>query len=302
MAFTHASISDQSGKTIVVTGANVGLGYETAKALAGAGADIVLACRSEAKARKAIEQIHIAHPHSALHFIPLDLMQLDSVRAFAEAYSSQFSSLDVLINNAGIMCPPYSKTEYGFESQMGANYAGHFLLTGLLLPQLEAAEAARVVSLSSLAHLSGSINFADLHWEKSYSRMKAYQQSKLACLMFALQLQHRLQQNRSSTISVAAHPGISPTELSRHIPRLLYYPFLPMVKMISHSPKQGALPSIMAASEASVQGGQYFGPTGAREFRGPAGPAKIARRAQNETAQLKLWQQTEELLDYRFPV
>lgn len=302
MAFGIADIPDQSDKTIIVTGANAGLGFETAKALAQKGANVVMACRSQDRAEKAMAQIADSFPNANLSFMQLDLTDLDSVRHFADQFIASNSSLDTLINNAGVMGPPYTRTKDGFELQMGANYFGHFLLTGLLLDVLQATPASRIVSLSSLAHLRGAINFKDIHWEKSYSKFKAYQQSKLACLLFALELQRRLDNTAANTMSVAAHPGVSLTELSRHIPKLLYFAFLPTVMMLSHSPDKGALPTLLAATAPNVKGGDYFGPQGINEMRGKPGPARIARRAKNQKVAERLWSISEELTDFEYPL
>jgi NAD(P)-dependent dehydrogenase (short-subunit alcohol dehydrogenase family) len=302
MTFSTANIPNQQGKTIIVTGANAGLGFETAKALASKGATVIMACRSQQRAEEAMTKIRETSPNADLVFLELDLTDLDSVRRFAREFSESYTALDVLINNAGVMGPAYTTTKDGFELQMGANYFGHFLLTGLLFDQLTATPDSRVVSLSSIAHLRGEINFPDLHWEKSYSKFKAYQQSKLACLMFALEFQRRLEAAGASTISVAAHPGVSPTELSRHIPKLLYFAFLPTVMLISHSPQKGALPTLMAATDATVKGGDYYGPQGFNEMRGKPGKAKIARRAKNPEIATRLWAVSEELTGFIYPV
>lgn len=302
MSFTVQDIPNQVGRTIIITGANAGLGYETTLALAAKGANVVMACRSKSNAEQAMAKIEKLVPAAALSFIELDLTDLQSVRTFAAKFGQKHQRLDLLINNAGVMIPPYTQTKDGFELQMGANYFGHFLLTGLLLDLLKNTPDSRVVSLSSLAHINGAINFSDIHWQHSYSKMKAYQQSKLACLMFALELQSRLQNTTSAPISVAAHPGISPTELSRHIPKLVYLAFLPAVKMISHSPSKGALPTLMAATQENVVGGDYYGPSGFREMSGSPAKARIARRARNKDLSSKLWDLSEELtgISYTF--
>ena len=300
MRFTIENITNQQGKVIIITGANAGLGYETVLGFAKKNATVIMACRSVSKAENAKQQILKQVPSADLHFIQLDLTDLDTVKSFAKQFKEKFARLDVLINNAGVMIPPYAQTKNGFELQMGANYFGHFLLTGLLLDVLEKTDASRIVSLSSLAHVAGRINFDDIHWEKSYSKMKAYQQSKLANLMFALELQRRLDQSKSTTISVAAHPGISPTELSRHIPKMMYYVFLPLVSFISHKPDKGALPTLMAATKAGIRGGDYFGPIGYREMKGDAGVARIASHAKNEEVAKKLWQLSEQLTGFEY--
>lgn len=300
MSFTADSMPSQAGKTFIVTGANAGLGYETAKALAQKDATVVLACRSEARAQKAKSKILQSAPNADLHIELVDLTDLDSVKRFSDNFQSRFDNLDVLINNAGVMVPPYTQTGDGFELQMGANYFGHFLLTGLLIDTLKQTENSRIVTLSSLAHLQGSINFEDLHWEKSYSKLKAYQQSKLACLIFTLELQRRLEAAKASTISVAAHPGVSPTELVRYVPNLMVYLLTPMFLLISHKPAKGALPTLLAAVQDGVRGGDYYGPTGYNEMKGKPGTAKIASHAKDEEIAERLWAISEELTRFSY--
>ena len=194
------------------------------------------------------------------------------------------------------MIPPYEKTEDGFELQMGANYFGHFLLTGLLLETIMQTPESRVVSLSSLAHKAGDIHFDNLHWETDYVKMKAYRQSKLACLIFAFELQRRLDKAGSSTLSVAAHPGISNTELGKHIPKLMYLLFRPLASFYIQKPEHGALPTLMAALGTEVKGGDYYGPTGnSQETKGPPGLARSKSKARDEEMGKRLWAVSEEL-------
>lgn len=300
MSFTTENIPDQTGRNFIVTGANAGLGYETALALAKKNATVVLACRSESRAQGAKEKILKVVPQADLHIQLVDLTDLESVKRFAGNFQSNFDKLDVLINNAGVMVPPYTQTKDGFELQMGANYFGHFLLTGLLMDILKQTENSRIVTLSSLAHLQGTINFEDLHWEKSYSKLKAYQQSKLACLIFTLELQRRLEATKADTISVAAHPGVSPTELVRYVPNLMVYLLTPMFLLISHKPAKGALPTLMAAVQDGVRGGDYYGPTGYNEMKGKPGTAKIASHAKDEEIAQRLWAISEDLTGFKY--
>jgi len=300
MSFTIENIPDQTGRNFIVTGANAGLGYETALALAKKNATVILACRSESRAQGAKEKILKAVPQANLHIQLIDLTDLESVKRFAGNFQSNFDKLDVLINNAGVMVPPYIQTKDGFELQMGANYFGHFLLTGLLMDILKQTENSRIVTLSSLAHLQGTINFEDLHWEKSYSKLKAYQQSKLACLIFTLELQRRLEAAKAGPISVAAHPGVSPTELVRYVPNLMVYLLTPMFLLISHKPAKGALPTLMAAVQNGVQGGDYYGPTGYNEMKGKPGTAKIASHAKDEEIAQRLWAISEDLTGFSY--
>ncbi len=221
MSWTLKQAPMQSGRIAVVTGANIGLGYETALALAGKGCAVVLACRSPAKAEAAKATILAQHPKASVECMTLDLGSLKSVRAFAAAYKKRHATLDLLINNAGIMMPPYSLSEDGFESQLAANYLGHFALTGLLLPLITKTPNSRIVSLSSLAHKWSGIRFDDLHATRRYDKRLAYGQSKLACLMFAYELQRRLARAGHTTLSVAAHPGVSSTNLFQHLPKIV---------------------------------------------------------------------------------
>jgi NAD(P)-dependent dehydrogenase (short-subunit alcohol dehydrogenase family) len=290
-------LPQQDGRIFIVTGANTGLGYETTLALAQKGAKVVMACRNLSKAHSAKASIEKEVPTADLDVLEIDLSSLDSVRTFAEAYQSKFDRLDVLINNAGVMMPPYTKTEDGFELQLGANYLGHFLLTGLLLDSILQTPESRIVNLSSLAHRNGNISFGDLHSEQKYSASDAYAQSKLACLMFTFELQRRLEKaGHQSTISTAAHPGIAPTELSRHMPKVLYtvlrYTVAPF---ITHSPREGAKPTVLAAI-GEARGGDYFGPTGYNEFKGKPGKASYTDRSQDEAMANRLWDVSEQLV------
>lgn len=298
--FDITKIPSQKGRIAIVTGANAGLGYETALQLAKLDAKVIMACRNADKAEKAKKAILEKVPNGDLEIMLLDLGKLASVRAFVKAFLAKYQQLDLLINNAGVMIPPFSKTEDGFESQMAANYFGHFLLTGLLLETLNKTPDARIVALSSKAHESGKIDFENLNAEKSYSRMGAYSQSKLACLMFAYELQRKLEAAGDSTISVAAHPGVSDTDLGRHFPKFWYYLLYPIFMMITHKPSNAALPQLMAALQADVKGGDYFGPTGFRGMKGKPGKVEAMPHAHDEAVAKKLWETTEKLVDFKF--
>lgn len=293
--FNIDTIPSQKGRLAIVTGANTGLGFETTLALASKEMKVIMACRSEARAEKAKQQIIEKVPFADLEIMIINLSSLSSVRDFAKHFLRKYEKLDLLINNAGIMVPPYSKTEDGFESQMGANYFGHFLLTGLLMDVIKKTEGSRIVSLSSIAHKNGKINFEDLHWEKEYSAMSAYRQSKLACLIFAGELQRRFEKSGVNTLSVAAHPGVSLTELVRHIPKWLYFPLQPLVSLFTHSPDKGALPTLYAALGAGVSGGDYFGPQGFAEMTGKPGRAKSTPVSHDREIAKQLWDLSEKL-------
>lgn len=299
--FNLSNISSQHGRIAIVTGANVGLGFETALVLAGKGAKVILACRSAEKANKAMADIRQQVPDADLVFLPLDLSDLASVRAFAEQFLSHYSQLDLLINNAGVMMPPYEKTVDGFELQMGANYLGHFLLTSLLLPTLEATNQSRIVNLSSIAHRTGKIHFDDLHFEKRYSKTEAYGQSKLAMLMFSYELSRRLKAQNYSTLSVAAHPGVANTALTRYMPKLMMRLLSPLFGLLVSSPAEGALPQLYAALGEDIVSGDYTGPNGFNEIRGKQA-IKVEPRphALDADVSKRLWEVSETLTGARF--
>lgn len=302
MSFSLDKVPSQKGKTAIVTGANTGLGYETALGLASKECKVVMACRNKDKAEKAMADIRKEVPNADLEFIKLDLNSLKSVREFAKAYAEKHDKLDLLINNAGLMIPPLMRTEEGFESQFGVNHLGHFLLTNLLFPIINKTENVRIVSLSSIAHKSGRIHFDDPNWEKSYSKIDAYNQSKVACLMFAYELQRRLNDSGSNVISVAAHPGVSDTELGRYIPKVLYYVFKPITPLFTHPPKQAAQPTLMAALDENVVGGDYYGPTGFNEMKGEPGKAPSTGYSKKRDEAAKLWELSEKLTAQDFNV
>lgn len=298
--FDIHQIPAQKGRIAIVTGANAGIGYETALALAKKEMKVILACRNPEKAAAASEKIRLQVSQADLEILRLDLSKLSSVREFADMYLKKYGRLDLLINNAGIMVPPYSRTEDGFESQMGTNYFGHFLLTGLLLDQLNETPNARIVTLSSSAHKYFGINFKDLHWEKNYNALRAYGQSKLACLIYARELQHRLENAGFSTLSLAAHPGASNTDLPRYFPKTLYKTFLPVVSGLLNSPENAALPTLMAAFSKEVKGGEYFGPQGFMELYGPPGHAKTNILSRQQKHAPQLWELSEKLTGVRY--
>ncbi len=284
----------QSGRVAVVTGANVGLGLETAKALASKGATVVLACRNLEKASAAKATILSESPKAQVQCMALDLSDLKSVRAFASAFSAQFNRLDLLINNAGIMMPPYALTVDGFESQLAANYLGHFALTGHLLSMLNATPGARVVSLSSLAHRWSGVRFDDLQFSKRHDKRLAYGQSKHACLMFAYELQRRLARAGASTLSVAAHPGVSATNLFQHMPAIVGM-LTPVTALVFNSASGGAQPTLYAALGEDIDGGDYCGPSSAWQMRGA--PIKVGsnRASRDPLAAARLWAVSEQL-------
>ncbi len=285
--FTDADVPVLEGKTFLVTGANTGIGLETARVLAERGARVLLGCRSADKAEAAINSIRETAPDAPLEHIPLDLGNLDSVRD-AAALVGQEVQLDGLINNAGIMMPPLERTAQGYESQFGVNHLGPFALTGLLLPLLMSTENARVVNTSSVAHRGGDIHFSDINADRSYNRARRYGQSKLANLLYSMELQRRLEAAGSSAISVGCHPGIADTELSRYMPRVVRFT-APLVNKFFNTSLEGAWPTLMAATSGEVVGGDYIGPIKRGETAGPAGKARANARSRDPELAERLW-------------
>ena len=296
--WTTADIPDQSGRTAVITGANTGLGFETAKALADKGARVVLAVRDTVKGRQAAARIG-----GDVTVQELDLTSLASIRAASEELHTKFESLDLLINNAGVMTTPKATTKDGFELQFGTNHLGHFALTGLLLDRLLDVDGARIVTVSSNGHkMGGAIHFDDLQWERRYNRMGAYTQSKLANLLFTYELQRRLAP-RGKTVALAAHPGTSTTELARNLPRPVERAFLAAAPVLfAQTADKGALPTLRAATDPGALGGQYYGPDGVGQQRG--NPVVVASSDQSYDLDLqrRLWAVSEELTKVVFPV
>lgn len=288
------------GKTAIVTGANTGLGYETTKALAKKGAHVIMACRDLRKANAAMGKIKEAYPQASLSTEVLDLGEMASVRAFAESIKKKHLQVHLLINNAGLMMPPYGKTKDGFEIQWGVNHLGHFLLTALIMPLLEAGGDARVVHLASLAHKWGEIYFNDLNFEKSYNKQKSYGQSKLACLMFGYELQRRLEATGSSVKSVIAHPGVSDTELSRYLPKWIQVLSPVFSKIVAQSARDGALPTLRATLDPGLSGGEYIGPDGFGEMKGKPVVVKSHPKSKNKEVAKRLWEISEKLTHQSF--
>jgi NAD(P)-dependent dehydrogenase (short-subunit alcohol dehydrogenase family) len=290
--WSTADIPPLNGKTAVITGATGGLGYETALALAGAGANVVLTGRNEAKGRDALQAIRRQFPKAEIAYDTLDLANLASVAEFASRYAAAHTSLDLLVNNAGVMALPQRKaTSDGFEMQLGTNYLGHYALTAHLLPSLRQGHQPRVVNLSSLAHRSGAINFGDLQSAKSYSSWKAYCQSKLAMLMFALELQRRSDAAGWGLLSNAAHPGYARTDLIANGPgnSLLWQLSKSLQPLISQSAAEGALPTLFAATSPDAKAAGYYGPNWFYELKGPPVPAKIMPQAKDAASAARLW-------------
>ncbi|MCP5101584.1 MAG: SDR family NAD(P)-dependent oxidoreductase [Chloroflexi bacterium] len=293
--WTVNDIPDQTGRVAIVTGANSGIGYETARALAQKGATVVMACRSMSKGETAVSQIRSEFPNAKLELMHLDLSDLNSVKKFVQEFNEHFSQLDLLINNAGVMVPPLGKTKDGFELQFGTNHLGHFSLTGQLLNLITSTPKARVVNVSSMAHKMGSIDFENLNAEKNYNRNGAYGQSKLANLLFTYELQRRFKSAGIDAISTAAHPGWTGTNLQEHssIFRMLN-------PIFSQKPEMGALPTLYAAIAAEVEGGDYYGPSGWQEMRGYPKRVPSTDKSHDTAVATRLWTVSEELTGIQF--
>jgi NAD(P)-dependent dehydrogenase (short-subunit alcohol dehydrogenase family) len=294
--WTFDDIPDQTGRTAIVTGANTGIGLETARMLALRGAQVVLACRNHDKARAAVARISAEKPKGRVTEETLDLSDLDSVATFADRFSSAHTRLDLLIDNAGVMVPPLSRTKQGFELQFGTNHLGHAALTARLLPLVEATAGSRVVVVASTAQSFGRIDLEDPNWERRpYRAWPAYGQSKLANMMFALELSRRLAAAGSTVRVTAAHPGWTATELQRESGLTSF--FNPLLAM---KPLAGALPTLRAALDPEAESGSYWGPAGLFELRGAPVRARIPRRAQDRVTAAQLFELTEKLTSVPF--
>lgn len=304
-AWTTSDIPDQSGKLAIITGATGGLGLETALALAQAGAEVILAGRNPVKGRTAEKLIRQQHASANVRFERADMADLASIQNFSDRMLATGRPVDILVNNAGIMAPHHrGTTADGFELQLGTNYLSHFALTARLLPLLSAAKA-RVVQLSSFGHRTGAIQLDDLNYEQGYTPFPVYSQSKLAMLMFALELDRQSNANGWGLTSVASHPGFARTDLFANGPapeaNIFFRTIIPVAKLLmGQSAAAGALPTLMAATMPGVKGGQYFGPQGFKEFKGPPGTGKIASQALDAGVAARLWTASERLTGVSF--
>ncbi len=295
--WTEQNIPDQHGRVAIVTGANTGLGFETARMLAEHGAQVVLAVRDAEKGKQAADRID-----GDVSVQVLDLASLDSIRSAAADLRAAHPRIDLLINNAGVMYTPKQTTADGFELQFGTNHLGHFAFTGLLLEHLLPVPGSRIVTVSSFGHrIRADIHFDDLQWERSYSRVAAYGQAKLANLMFTYELQRRLAPH-GTTVAVAAHPGGSNTELVRNIPAALRVPVAWLAPLITQSAEMGALPTLRAAADPAVLGGQYYGPGGRGEMRGHPKLVTSSPFSYDLATQQRLWAVSEDLTGVRMPL
>jgi NAD(P)-dependent dehydrogenase (short-subunit alcohol dehydrogenase family) len=303
--WTTDDIPDLSGRTAVVTGANSGLGFESALALARAGAEVVLACRDQTKGADALDRITGSVPSATVSLEPLDLSDLSSVRAFAAAVGEKFAGLDLLLNNAGVMAIPRRETADGFEMQFGTNHLGHFALTGLLLDRLLARPGARVVTVSSAVAQVGRVRFDDLQGLRKYGKWSAYAQSKLANQLFTLELDRRASRAGVDLVSVAAHPGYAATNLQAVGPQMSGSSLMERMtdlgnKLFGQSAAGGALPSLYGATAPGVSGGQYFGPDGFMAQRGAPTAVSFVKAARDPAVASHLWEVSEELTGVRF--
>jgi NAD(P)-dependent dehydrogenase (short-subunit alcohol dehydrogenase family) len=298
--WTADDIGGQQGRTVVVTGANTGIGFETAKVLAARGATVVLASRDPARNRAAVARVGAGD----LSTVTLDLASLASVRRAAEEISSRYPRLDLLINNAGVMMPPYGRTEDGFELQIGTNHLGHFALTGLLLHRLVAVPGSRIVTVSSFAHRQGHVDLDDLHFERRrYRPTTAYGQSKLANLLFTYELQRRLAAADAETIAVVLAPGAVRTDLQRHVTGAFRAVGGLLMRTLGQpDAAMGALATLRAATDPGVRGGEYYGPDGPLGWRGYPIRVPSSDRSYDTDMQRRLWTESERLTGVSYPL
>lgn len=300
----HSHIPSQTGKTILITGANSGLGLEASRVLSSLGANVIMAVRNLSKGADAVTMIKSKHPNARLTLMQLDLADMESIREFSEAFHKQYQQLDILINNAGIMDPASREiTKQNFEVQFGVNHLGHFLLTGLLLDIIKKTPKSRIVIQSSvthkLAYYKPDIYFDDLNWEKSYVSLHAYAQSKLANLLFAYELDRKLKANNIDTIVTAAHPGGTKTNLQKTAGFFVNVIFN---NLLAQSVEMGVLPILRAATEEGLMGAEYFGPTKMGEIRGYPELVKSSDKSYDRVMAKKLWDVSEQLTNFTFNV
>ena len=296
--WTKENVPDQSGKTVIVTGSSSGIGFEAAKVLADKGAEVIIAVRNQQKGENALREIKRGNPKVNVVYMNLDLADLKSVKSFADEFNSRYEKLDILINNAGVMIPPYSKTTDGFELQMGTNHLGHFALTAQLFEKLKSSPAPVITNVSSAAHNYGNIDFSDLNWEKrKYKAWRAYGDSKIANLYFTYELKRRLEKAGISIKVTAAHPGWTATDLQRHSGTFSF-----LNRFFAMDQAQGALPTLRAACDPDTESGDYFGPDGWKEWSGYPTKVNSNRLSHDAGIAERLWKVSEELTKTNFPV
>lgn len=290
------NIADQSGKVVVITGATSGLGKEAARVFAEKGASVIMAVRNTQKGELVVAEFKKAMPNAKIEVRKLDLGSLDSVKSFSKEIINSHKQLDILINNAGVMTCPFSKTEDGFEIQMGTNHLGHFALTGLLMPLLKSTKGSRIVATSSIAHRQGNIDFDDINWEKrKYSTTKAYGDSKIANLYFVYELARKLKDDPNAPVVTAAHPGWTSTELQRH--SLMFRILNPL---FSQNVENGVLPTLRAATDENAKPGVFFGPSGFQELKGAPIVVKSNEISYNQVNAKRLWDLSEKMTGIQF--
>jgi NAD(P)-dependent dehydrogenase (short-subunit alcohol dehydrogenase family) len=302
--WSEEEIPEQSGRTAVVTGASSGIGFETARALAARGAHVVLAVRSSERGHAAVSRILAERPRASLDVLALDLADLASVHRFADLFRARFDTLALLVNNAGVSSPLLMHTRDGFELLFGTNYLGHFALTGLLLPAILATPQARLITVTSLTHFIGRIEFDNLDASKGYSLIRAYSQSKLAGLLFAYELQRRFSAAGSDVISVACHPGWAVTNMTAGLVAPdtgpIYQLFGLLTKFLAHAPHAGSGPTLYAATSPYVKGGDYVGPSGLLGVWGPPGRVSSSFRSHDQELARQLWEVSEKMTGVRY--
>ncbi len=292
------NIPDQNGKVIIVTGSSSGIGFEAARVLASKNATVIIAVRNLEKGKNALNKIKAQYKNSDVQVMELDLANLKSIRSFVNAFKIHYDKLDLLINNAGVMIPPYEKTEDGFELQFGTNHLGHFALTGLLIDLLKNTKDSRIVNVASNAHKYGNLNFADLNWEKrKYKAWRAYGDSKISNLYFTYELQRRLANSKTNVKVTAAHPGWTATDLQRHSKLFVF-----MNGFFAMKTWQGALPTLRAAIDETAKNGDYFGPNGWQEWRGYPTKVESNKLSHDKNIAAKLWEVSEQLTGIRFRI
>lgn len=290
------SITDQSGRVVIITGAASGLGKETTKILVSKNATVIMAIRNTQKGEQVSEEIKKSFPEARIEVRKLDLGSLSSVKSFSKQILSDFNRLDILINNAGVMMCPFSTTEDEFEIQMGTNHLGHFALTGLLMPLLKKTKGARIVATSSIAHRTGNIDFEDINWGKrKYNTTQAYADSKLANLYFAYELARKLKDDPNAPLVTAAHPGYTSTDLQRHS---LFWRI--MNPIFGQKVEQGALPTLRAATDLKAKSANFYGPSGFLEMAGAPVLVKSTKMSYNEVNAKQLWEVSEKVTGIQF--
>lgn len=298
--WTNKNINNQGGRTFLVTGANSGIGYETTKALYQAGAHVIMACRDLGRAEEAAKRIKLEQGTGSLEIALLNLSNLGDIKDFADQIIKKHNKIDVLINNAGVMIPPASKTDDGFELQFGVNFIGHYALTGYLYPLLKQTPHSRIVTVSSMAYLHGKIDFDNLKSERDYEPMREYAQSKLANILFSLELQRRIEAAGDAVVSIAAQPGANKTELSRHMSDADYQAAVNRIGELME-PWQGALPSLYAAIAAEATPGKLYGPDQDGGYRGYPAESAVTPNGTDEAVAKQLWDYAAEVTGVEYP-